>query len=139
MKLIWLCCFIFYCSELHGNKISIVVSKDTHLDEATKTEIVRMYLGKIKVINGVQLIPVDYKAEDSSLVINFRKKILRKNKSKFKIYWSSQIFTGKGTPPRAVAESQEEMIQYIINNPGTIGFIDSSKLNQKVKELYCHE
>lgn len=137
LQLLLIAC-LWWCTPalaLAGS-ISVVVSKDTKIPKASKLEVARIFLGKKKMLGGKKLKPVDYSNEDLAIVKKFRKKVLKKNSSKYKLYWSSRIFTGKGVPPKSVAKTQKEMRQYIAEHPGTIGFVDSKALTDDLKEVY---
>lgn len=95
-----------------------------------------MFLGKKKMHGGTKLKPVDYFDDTMAIVKKFRKKVLKKNPSKYKLYWSSRIFTGKGVPPKSVANTKKEMIEYIAQHPGTIGYIDTKALTADLREIY---
>lgn len=123
---------------LWGGDISVVVSKDTAIPKASKLEVMRIFLGKKSSMGGVKLKPVGYSDESMPIVKRFRKEVLKKSPTKFKVYWSSRIFTGKGVPPKSVADNQKEMVAYIKDNPGAIAIIDSSKLTKDLLEVYRH-
>ncbi len=44
------------------------------------------------------------------------------------------IFTGGGTPPKAY-DNEDDIKKLVANNPNTIGYIDSSKVDVTVKVL----
>lgn len=118
--------------------LSVVVSKETKVPKASKLEISRIFLGKKAMLGGQKLKPVDYADENMPLVRAFRKYVLHKSRSKYKVYWSSRIFTGKGVPPKSVAKSQKQMIKYLIDNPGSIGVISTKRLTDDLREVYRH-
>lgn len=139
MNYIILACLWLYLPIAMGGSLSVIVSKETKIPKASKTEISRIFLGKKNTLGGVKLKPVDYSDENMALVRKFRKEILKKNRTKYKVYWSSRIFTGKGVPPKSVADSQKAMIKYVIDHPGTIAVIDSSNLTKDLHEVYRHD
>lgn len=139
MNYILLACLWLYLPAALGGSLSIIVSKDTKIPKASKTEVSRIFLGKKNSLGGVKLKPVDYSDENLPLVRKFRKAILKKSRTKYKVYWSSRIFTGKGVPPKSVADTQKAMIKYVIENPGTIAVIDSDNLTKDLHEVYRHE
>lgn len=48
--------------------------------------------------------------------------VLRKTEAQLRIYWTQQIFSGKGVPPPR-AESPAAVIRYVLANPGAIGYL----------------
>lgn len=137
LQLLLIAC-LWWClpGALYGGSIVVVVSKDTKIPKASKLEVARIFLGKKKMHGGIKLKPVDYSEADLAIVKTFRKKVLKKNRSKYKLYWSSRIFTGRGVPPKSVAASQKEMQKYIATHPGTIGYVDSKFLSDDLREVY---
>jgi len=119
---------------LSGNalaEIAIVVhpSNSNAIDANT---VKRLYLGKSKSFpDGSQAVPVG-QDEDSKVTTEFNEKVLGKSSSQVKAYWSKLIFTGKGTPPKQVA-NDAEVIKLVANNPNLIGYIDASKADGSVK------
>lgn len=74
--------------------------------------------------NGTTIRPIDlsgrYAAHD-----RFAQEILKKTPSQLKSYWNQQIFSGKGTPPPE-ADSPADVIKYVVENPGAIGYLPAS-------------
>jgi ABC-type phosphate transport system substrate-binding protein len=92
----------------------------------TKQEIRKIYLGKQKRwSDGENIRLVTYK--DGDLADSFMKNYLGKKHSQFLIYWKQLMFTGRGMMPKTVS-SEEDMIQFIKDNPGTIGYISKSAI-----------
>jgi ABC-type phosphate transport system substrate-binding protein len=55
----------------------------------------------------------------------FTQDIVKKTPSQLKSYWNQQIFTGKGVPPPE-ADSTSDMINYVLENRGAIGYVPAS-------------
>ena len=60
--------------------------------------------------------------------------MLNKSGSQLKSYWSKLVFTGKGTPPKVVA-NDAEVISLISANPNLIGYIDAAAVTGTVKVI----
>lgn len=130
--------WLWWClpAAIQAGSIVVVVSKDTQIPVASKLEVARIFLGKKKMHGGIKLKPVDYSDANLAIVTTFRKKVLKKSPSKYKLYWSSRIFTGRGVPPKSVADTQKQMQKYIATHPGTIGYVDSKFLSDDLREVY---
>ncbi|WP_233520584.1 type 2 periplasmic-binding domain-containing protein [Flocculibacter collagenilyticus] len=114
-------------------EVAVIVhpSNANTMDEGA---ISRIFLGKAKSFpDGSQVVPISL-AESSDTTKEFNKNVLNKSSSQLKAYWSKLVFTGKGTPPRAM-DSEEEMIKLISTNPSMIGFVSSDKVTGDVKVL----
>ncbi len=60
--------------------------------------------------------------------------LLRTTSRKLNSVWKRVIFTGVGTPPKIV-RTESEMLEYVSNTKGAIGYINSKSINNKVKIL----
>jgi ABC-type phosphate transport system substrate-binding protein len=52
----------------------------------------------------------------------FTAELLKKTPAQLKSYWNQRIFSGKGVPPPEV-DSVADVIAYVLNEPGAIGYI----------------
>jgi ABC-type phosphate transport system substrate-binding protein len=112
-------------------EIAVIVhpSNAAAIDDAS---ISRIFLGKLKSYpGGGQALPINQN-EGSGATSEFNSKVLKKSGSQLKAYWSKLVFTGKGTPPKAVA-SDAEVINLVSSNPNIIGYVDSGSVTGAVK------
>lgn len=112
-------------------EIAVVVhpSNAASLDASSLS---RIFLGKMKSFpGGSQAVPVN-QSEGSSATSEFNSKVLKKSGSQLKAYWSKLVFTGKGTPPKAIG-SDAEVISLVSSNPNLIGYVDASAVTGDVK------
>jgi len=61
--------------------------------------------------------------------------VAEKNAGQVKAYWSKQLFSGNGTPPREVA-SVAEVKRAVAGDATAIGYIDRAALDASVKEIF---
>lgn len=57
-----------------------------------------------------------------------------KSPAQLKAHWSKIIFTGRGQPPREVANSVE-VRKFIVDNPNAIGYIEQDMVDGSVRAL----
>ncbi|MCV2883116.1 phosphate ABC transporter substrate-binding protein [Aestuariibacter sp. AA17] len=91
----------------------------------------RIFLGKQKTLpSGHTIVPITMEEalEDQQ---TFNSTVLNKSSSQLKAYWSKLIFTGKGTPPKAVS-TKDEMLELISTNPNMIGYVVGAVENHNV-------
>jgi ABC-type phosphate transport system substrate-binding protein len=111
-------------------EVSVIVHPSNQ-NNINKNDILRIFLGKSKSFpNGEQAIPINIKEGETRS--NFNELVLSKSDSQLKAYWSKLIFTGKGNPPQDI-DYELEVLELISSNPSFIGYIDSSKVTEKVK------
>lgn len=114
-------------------EIAVVVhpSNSANIDQAS---VARIFLGKMKSFpDAGQAVPLN-QSESNAATAEFNSKVLKKSGSQLKAYWSKLVFTGKGTPPKAIA-TDAEVIQLVSSNPNMIGYVDSSTVTADVKVI----
>lgn len=131
ISLLTLCLALLIVSPLAKSEVVVIVHPSNTAD-INKAQISRIFLGKKKSFSsGGQAVPITQN-ESIASTKEFNSKVLNKSGSQLKAYWSKLVFTGKGTPPKAVA-SDAEMIALVSANPNLIGYIDAASLTDSVK------
>jgi len=77
--------------------------------------------------------PIDLDSS-SSVREAFSQDIHRRSISNIKNYWQRQIFSGRDLPPPE-AKSDAEVLRYVQDTPGAIGYVSSSASTSGVKVL----
>lgn len=83
--------------------------------------------------DGTPATPID-QPEASGVRDEFYSKVVGKSPVQLKAYWSKIIFTGRGQPPRAVANAGE-VKKALAENPRAIGYIEASQVDATVRAL----
>ncbi len=114
-----------------GVKVIVHPSNDSNFDKRT---IEKFFLGKKKIFsNGAKAVLLTL-PDSSKTTEEFNSSLLGKDTKQLKAYWSKLVFTGKATPPREMA-SEEQMVEFISDNPNTIGFVSSDSPTNGVKVI----
>lgn len=122
MKSILYALLLSLTSSLAFAEVYVIVHPD-NANAISENDIRRIFLGKLKSFSdGKEAIPLNF-SEGAELTNAFSSKALGKTPTQLKSYWSKLIFTGKGTPPRAV-DSVDEIINLVSSNPNLIGYTD---------------
>lgn len=111
-------------------QVSVIVhpSNSASLDDSA---IKRLFLGKMKSFpGGGEATPFSLK-DGSAGATAFNSAALGKSDSQLKGYWSKLIFTGKGTPPKELADDAA-MLSTVAGDASAIGYI-SGPANDQVK------
>jgi hypothetical protein len=109
-----------------------VVSSKSAVTTLSKNEINDIFLGKTaRFPDGSPAVPID-QAEGEAVRDEFYSAFTGRSVAQIKAYWSKIIFTGRGQPPRAVANSLA-MKKLIDGNPAAIGYIDAKLLDDTVR------
>ena len=94
----------------------------------------KIFLGKrTSFPGGAWAAPVD-QAEGRATRDTFYQKAAGKDAAQMKAYWSKMIFSGKATPPEAVADDAA-VKAWVAGNKDAIGYVDSGAVDGSVKVL----
>jgi ABC-type phosphate transport system substrate-binding protein len=111
-----------------------VVSSKNPLSSLSKNEIADIFLGKrLRFPDGEQAVPIDQEPGAVART-QFYTTIVGKTEAQLKAHWSKVIFTGRGKPPPAVADS-DAVKKLLAANPLAIGYIERSLVDSTVKVL----
>jgi ABC-type phosphate transport system substrate-binding protein len=123
------CSMSFYCSA----ELVLVVhpSNDATLDAKAAQ---RIFLGKeSKFSNGKEALPINQVPESASRS-SFDTDTLGRSSTQVAAYWSNLVFTGKGIPPKEVA-NDAEVIAIVSSNQDAVGYVDSASVTGAVKAI----
>ena len=113
------------------SEIAVVVNS-SNSNALSADDVKRIFLGKKKSFpDGSQAIPLDQK-EGAATRSAFVETVLKKNDQQIKAYWAQLLFTGKGTPPKAV-DTAADVKKLVSENPAVIGYIDASEVDGSVR------
>ena len=126
-------CSLALC-QLAQAEVAIIVNNGVSVSSITADAAANIFLGKLDTLSdGTRLVPIDQ--EDSQKIrTEFYSKVVKKDAAQLNAYWSRLIFTGKGEPPKKVADNAD-VIALVTANPNIIGYVDASAVNSSVKVL----
>ncbi|NOX09342.1 MAG: phosphate ABC transporter substrate-binding protein [Gammaproteobacteria bacterium] len=114
--------------------IAVITNPATEIDSLTVKQIKSIFMVRNKKFpDGNSVIPVDQNAKNL-IRIHFNKQILGRSESQIRAYWGKMIFSGKKKPPRIVGDDKE-VKAYVSSTIGSLGYIDSSSIDDSVKVL----
>src|ERR1700730_3515281 len=109
-----------------------VVSAKSAITSLSKNQAADIFLGRTNHFpNGAQAVPVDL-PEGSAVRDEFYEKVAGKSPSQLKAHWSKIIFTGRGQPPKTVADAAE-LKKMLAANLSAIGYIDETQVDPSVR------
>ena len=128
---------IFSMASISRADVMFVVNKSVTLDTLNKTDIKKIFLGDSLVWpNGEEIKIVT--REKSDIQKEFTKTYTQKSESQFSNYWRRLMFSGKGTIPKSFS-SDKEIINFVTNTKGAIGYITPQSLTKSVKPITISE
>jgi ABC-type phosphate transport system substrate-binding protein len=115
-------------------EVAIVVNNSVAVSSISSDVAANIFLGKVDELpGGTRMVPIDQ--EDGQKVrAEFYAKVVKKDAAQLNAYWSRLIFTGKGEPPKKVADNTD-VLALVAANPNIIGYVDASAVNSSVKVL----
>ncbi|MFV1984854.1 MAG: phosphate ABC transporter substrate-binding protein [Thiohalomonadales bacterium] len=137
-KNFWFNVFLFtslcFSNTVLADVVVIVNPANDH--SLTKVSKIKKYFlrKKKKFSNGQAVIPVVPPVGSKEREI-FNEKVLHRSASQLKAYWSRIIFSGKGSPPKALSDAAA-VKAFVAKNTRAIGYIDSSLADDSVKIIY---
>jgi len=117
-----------------GGVVAVVSSKSA-ITTLSDSEVVDLFLGRVSHYpDGVLATPID-QVEGSAARNEFYERVAGKSPAQIKSYWSKVIFTGRGRPPRTIADSVE-LLKFVAANPTAIGYLDEKWVDASVRVLH---
>jgi ABC-type phosphate transport system substrate-binding protein len=117
-----------------GAEVVAVVSAKNPAAALSKNQVVDIFMGRAsRFPDGTLAVPLD-QAEGSAPREAFYLEFAGKSPAQMKAHWSKIIFTGRGQPPRQVANGIE-VKKRLAENQNAIGYIDESLVDGTVKVL----
>jgi ABC-type phosphate transport system substrate-binding protein len=115
--------------------LAIIVHPDTETGELDTQNVRMLFLGERKSFpNGLHATPVNH-VSGSPDRKEFFASVLSMPESGYSRHWKRKISTGTGHSPTEL-NSYEAILQSISSTPGSIGYIDASKVDDTVKVLF---
>lgn len=122
-------------ASVAGADVVAVVSAKSQVMTLNPNQISDIFLGKTNTFpNGEQAVPIDM-TEGAPTRDEFYAKLTGKSAAQIKAHWSKIIFTGRGLPPKQVADGNE-VKRRLAENPNAISYIDHTIVDNNVRVLY---
>ncbi len=113
--------------------ILIIAHPDVQSDSLEFTTVADIYKDrKTKWDNGdtIRVVMLKKGATHDTFV----RDIVGTTPAKLKKLWKKVVFTGAGTPPK-ILKKEADLIEFVAETEGAIGYIDSSTSHEGVKEI----
>lgn len=114
--------------------VVVVVSTKSPITMLSKNQVADIFLGKTNHFpDGSKAVPVD-QAEGSMTRDEFYADLVSKSAAQMKAHWSKIIFTGRGQPPKEIANGIE-VKAFIADNLNAIGYIEQRMVDSSVRVI----
>ena len=109
-------------------EIVVVVSAQNPTESLSRSQLSDIFLGRLnRLPNGGAVTPLDQR-EGTAGHRAFYRDYLGQTPAQIKAHWSRLIFTGRGQPPRSVADDSA-MADTVAASPDALGYLDSTYLD----------
>ena len=113
-------------------ELVVIVNPKNPAASMTADQVAQVFLGRTSSFpGGGAATPVDQK-EGAAVRDEFYTKVADKNPGQVKAYWSKQMFSGKGSPPKELGSSAE-VKRAVAADPGAIGYVEKAAVDGTVK------
>jgi ABC-type phosphate transport system substrate-binding protein len=128
----FLCLALLLISGNASAELAVVANPNSGIDKLSKDEVINIYMGRTrKLPNGLTGMPIDL-SNTHHEKMQFYSLLVGKELAEINSYWARLRFSGLGQPPLQV-NSMEDAINLVSENKGAIAYIDSKKIDKRVK------
>ena len=114
--------------------LAIIAHPSNKLSGITAEDAAHLFMGKTgEFSNGQRATPV-HQTGTAPARAKFLKSVLKRNEDELTAYWSKLQFSGKGQPPRELADDTA-VKAFVAGNPDAIGYVDGKFVDGSVKVL----
>ena len=129
--LIGVCLFSTSLYAQKNRSYKIIVNESNTISSIDTKKLSKIFLKKVTLWEDkTKILPVDLIPKSKTREA-FSENIHGKSVDAIKAYWQKQIFSGRGVPPPE-KKSDKDVIAYVKNNEGAIGYIST---NTKVSDV----
>lgn len=117
-----------------GRAEEIVVVAHPSVAKADRPTLLRLYTGRTVSIGVQNVTPLNLPA-GNPVRERFLKYCLEQTEEQYTGYWLVRRYVGKGAPPPELA-SVEEVLKYLQETPGAIGYVPVSRLPRNTNVIF---
>ncbi len=113
-----------FLADLSLADVLIITNKDVAGQNLSKDDVKAIFLGKkVQWPNNAKIHFAISK--DPDLHQAFLESYVKRSSKQYQAYWRKMVFTSQGNKPKSF-ESATELLEYVSNTPGAVGYIDSN-------------
>lgn len=116
--------------------LAVVVGAKSSVPSLSRQQVSDLFLGKQATFpDGGQSVPIEFN-EGAQQREEFHSKVTGKTSAQLKAYWSKQMFSGTGIPPKEVSATAD-VKKLVSNNPNMIGYVDKEAVDASLKVVFA--
>jgi len=115
--------------------VVVIANPKSGAEMLSHDEVVNIFLGRFRQLpSGLSALPADLPPAQPEKAVFYRM-LVNKELAEINSYWARLIFSGRTVPPKRVV-SDDDMLNWVANTRGGIGYIDRSKLDGRTRIVY---
>jgi ABC-type phosphate transport system substrate-binding protein len=124
--------FLISFVNCYSQTYKVIVNSSNEISSLSKKEASDLFLKKkVKWANGNKVTPVDL-SSNSKVRETFSQQVHGRSTAAIRNFWQQAAFSGTGTAPSEKI-SDEDVIEFVKNNPGAVGYVSLSANTTGVK------
>lgn len=141
--ILWMFFLGFFVFLWHDNALSanepfiIIANRDVPAETLSRNDLKDIFLGVEIVWKNSQEIRL-CTLKESDIHTKFTRQIANKTTQQFKAWWKKRLFLGQGSVPPEF-DGENELIDYVANTKGAIGYVSAAPQNDNVKTITISE
>lgn len=113
-------------------ELVVVVNVRNPVSVMTRQEVVNLFFGRLgQFPGGMEAQPVDLVDSHPDRAVFYRA-LVGKDLAEVNAYWARLAFSGRHGAPQKVG-SPDEVVRWVAGHPGGIGFVDSSRVDGRLR------
>lgn len=125
---------LLWAGAANAAELVVIVSAKSPLAALRPDQVADIFLAQTgRFPDGEPAVALDLPL-GSALRDTFYSSMAGKSPAMMKAYWTKMVFTGRGQPPRELANSAA-VRRMVADNPSMIGYIDRASLDASVKAV----
>jgi len=116
----------------HAQALVVIVNPSLGVLHLSRREALDIFLGRYRTFpTGASALPIDL-SSDSAERRQFYLALAHKDVSDMSSYWARLTFSGKTSPPFAVADARMA-VDIVAHNPNAIAYVDRTAIDTRVR------
>jgi ABC-type phosphate transport system substrate-binding protein len=122
------------CGSAAAAELVVIVSARAPVTALRTDQVADIFLSESnRFPDGSEAIAIDQNVRMPARA-EFYDRVARRSPALMKAYWTKMVFTGRGQPPREVADDAA-VRKLVAENPGMVGYIERSALDPTVRAV----
>ena len=117
---------------VRAQTLVVIVNPTIGVQHLSRREVLDIFLGRYRTFpSGASALPIDLDVSSTERK-QFYMLLAHKDSADMGSYWARLTFSGKVSPPFAVADARMA-IDIVANNPNAIAYVDRAAVDQRVR------